>query len=113
MCERSKKPARLRTASCSAKMPAYCTGISKPPNGTMRAPSVRCTSNSAVRRSGSSSITRTLREDVARLREFAAQVQRQAEQAPVRLGIVEEILAAQLARVSVDRRRFERRHVVR
>src|ERR1700679_667802 len=102
MCERSKKPARLRTASCSAKMPAYCTGISKPPNGTMRAPSARCTSKSAVRRSGSSSITRALREDVARLRQFAPQVERQAEQAAVRLGIVEVVLAAQRTDVGVD-----------
>src|ERR1700676_899780 len=51
MCERSNSPARLRTASCSLRMPAYCTGISNPPNGTIRAASARCASYSAVRRS--------------------------------------------------------------
>src|SRR5947209_4431425 len=50
MCERSNKPARLRTASCSLRIPPYCTGISNPPNGTIRAPSARWVSCRAVRR---------------------------------------------------------------
>ena len=37
MCEMSNSPAAVRTALCSAAMPAYCTGMSQPPNGTMRA----------------------------------------------------------------------------
>ena len=38
MCETSKTPAAVRTATCSARMPsAYWTGISQPANGTSRA----------------------------------------------------------------------------
>ncbi len=37
MCEMSNSPAAARTALCSGPMPAYCTGISHPPNGTIRA----------------------------------------------------------------------------
>ena len=33
----SKMPARVRTAMCSAAIPAYSTGISHPAKGTMRA----------------------------------------------------------------------------
>jgi len=37
MCDTSNNPARCRTASCSAEMPLYWTGISNPANGTIRA----------------------------------------------------------------------------
>ena len=37
MCETSKSPAAVRTARCSSTMPLYCTGISQPAKGTMRA----------------------------------------------------------------------------
>src|SRR5881628_1596225 len=33
----SNTPARVRTAICSAVIPEYSTGISQPPNGTIRA----------------------------------------------------------------------------
>ena len=33
MCETSKTPAASRTATCSARMPSYWTGISQPANG--------------------------------------------------------------------------------
>ena len=39
MCETSKTPQSSRTALCSGITPSYCTGISQPANGTMRAPS--------------------------------------------------------------------------
>ena len=39
MCETSKTPQSSRTALCSGMTPSYCTGISQPANGTMRAPS--------------------------------------------------------------------------
>ena len=39
MCETSNTPASVRTARCSGITPSYCTGISQPANGTMRAPS--------------------------------------------------------------------------
>ena len=38
MCETSKTPASVRTARCSWITPSYCTGISQPANGTIRAP---------------------------------------------------------------------------
>ena len=34
-------PAPVRTATCSARIPSYCTGISQPAKGTSRAPA-RC-----------------------------------------------------------------------
>ena len=40
MCDRSKSPARSRTARCSSRMPAYWTGISQPPKSMSRAPGV-------------------------------------------------------------------------
>src|SRR5438034_4395324 len=51
MCETSKTPASARTARCSGMTPSYCTGISQPANGTMRAPAATCFSYSGVRRS--------------------------------------------------------------
>ena len=45
----SKSPARCRTAKCSFMMPEYSTGISQPPNSTMRAPAALCAELSAVR----------------------------------------------------------------
>ena len=50
MCEMSNSPAAVRTARCSSMMPVYCTGMSQPPNGTMRAPRATCQSYSGVRR---------------------------------------------------------------
>ena len=38
MCETSKTPQSERTARCSGMTPSYCTGISQPANGTIRAP---------------------------------------------------------------------------
>ena len=38
MCETSNRPAAVRTATCSCRTPSYCTGMSHPANGTMRAP---------------------------------------------------------------------------
>ncbi len=35
----SKQPTALRTVRCSSTMPVYWTGMSQPPNGTIRAPS--------------------------------------------------------------------------
>ena len=48
----SNSPTRSRTARCSAVMPAYSTGMSQPPKGTMRAPSATCAAWRAVFRSG-------------------------------------------------------------
>src|SRR3990172_7781923 len=45
ICETSNRPALLLTARCSSRIPAYWTGISQPPNGTILAPSCRWTSN--------------------------------------------------------------------
>src|SRR5215212_2038094 len=42
MWETSNSPAAVRTAMCSAVMPEYSTGISQPPNGTIRAPRATC-----------------------------------------------------------------------
>src|SRR3954454_20702362 len=50
MCETSNTPAPVRTATCSWRMPSYCTGISHPANGTRRAPAARWRSWSGVRR---------------------------------------------------------------
>ena len=50
MCETSKAPQSSRTAMCSGMTPSYCTGISQPANGTMRAPSSTWCSYSGVRR---------------------------------------------------------------
>src|SRR5580698_7391673 len=47
----SKRPARVRTASCSARMPVYSSGISHPPKSTMRAFRRRCVALSGVLRS--------------------------------------------------------------
>ena len=51
MCETSKTPAEVRTATCSWRIPSYWTGISQPANGTSRAPARSWRSNSGVRRS--------------------------------------------------------------
>ena len=51
MCETSKTPQSVRTALCSGMTPSYCTGISQPANGTMRAPRATCRSKRGVRRS--------------------------------------------------------------
>src|SRR5205823_182221 len=51
MWETSKAPQSLRTARCSGMTPSYCTGISQPANGTIRAPSATCCSWRGVRRS--------------------------------------------------------------
>src|SRR5919108_1735441 len=45
----SKQPTAARTVRCSSMMPRYCTGISQPPKGTMRAPALTCAENSGVR----------------------------------------------------------------
>src|SRR3954470_4206664 len=45
----SKIPTRSRTALCSSRMPAYCTGISQPANGTSRAPAATWRSWRGVR----------------------------------------------------------------
>jgi len=37
----SNKPAAVRTAMCSSMMPVYSTGMSQPPNSTIRAPWAR------------------------------------------------------------------------
>ncbi len=66
MCETSNTPACARTARCSGMMPSYCTGISQPAKGTIRAPAARWRSWSGVRRrasalaSGSASLLRTV-----------------------------------------------------
>ena len=44
----SNSPARVRTAMCSSVMPEYSTGMSQPPNGTMRALWPRCVACSGV-----------------------------------------------------------------
>ena len=48
MWQTSKSPAVVRTAMCSAVMPEYSTGMSQPPNGTMRAPRATCEAWSGV-----------------------------------------------------------------
>src|SRR5437867_6907851 len=48
----SKSPTARRTARCSSTMPVYCTGISQPPKGTIRAPALTWTSRRGVRLSG-------------------------------------------------------------
>src|SRR5438552_2354291 len=48
----SKRPTARRTARCSSTMPVYWTGISQPPEGTIRAPALTWTSRSGVRLSG-------------------------------------------------------------
>ena len=50
ICETSNMPALFRTATCSWRMPSYCTGISQPANGTSLAPARSWRSNSGVRR---------------------------------------------------------------
>src|SRR5579884_1334938 len=50
MCETSKIPTSRRTARCSWRIPAYCTGISHPANGTSLAAADRWRSYSGVRR---------------------------------------------------------------
>ncbi len=49
MCDTSNMPAPSRTAVCSALTPAYCTGMSQPPNGTILAPARRWAACSGVR----------------------------------------------------------------
>src|SRR5688572_30393813 len=44
----SKIPAFVRTARCSSVMPEYSTGMSQPPNSTIRAPIDRCRACSGV-----------------------------------------------------------------
>ena len=44
----SNSPARVRTAMCSSTIPEYSTGMSHPPNSTIRAPSDRCAAFSGV-----------------------------------------------------------------
>ena len=56
MCETSKMPTPPRTAFTSAMTPSYCTGISHPAKGTMRAPSATWFSYRAVRSSGTSEV---------------------------------------------------------
>ena len=48
MCETSKTPQSVRTARCSGMTPSYCTGISQPANGTIRAPAATWRSWSGV-----------------------------------------------------------------
>src|SRR5713101_4272445 len=50
MWETSKRPAAWRTAMCSEMRPAYSTGISQPPKGTIFAPISRWTACSGVLR---------------------------------------------------------------
>src|SRR3990172_12541749 len=50
----SNKPAAERVARCSSTTDVYQTGMSQPAKGTILAPSLRCVSNSAVRRRGES-----------------------------------------------------------
>ncbi len=45
----SNSPAALRTAACSSPTEVYHTGISQPPNGTIRAPAALCVSYKPVR----------------------------------------------------------------
>src|SRR4029079_15853885 len=56
-CEMSKMPTRSRTTLCSSTIPAYCTGISHPAKGTMRAPKVTCFSCRGLRFRGATSDT--------------------------------------------------------
>ena len=49
MCETSKTPHASRTATCSSRIPPYCTGISQPAKGTSLAPASTWRSNSGVR----------------------------------------------------------------
>ena len=51
MWETSKRPAAVRTAMCSLMSPAYSTGMSQPPNGTIFAPLSRCAAFKGVFRS--------------------------------------------------------------
>src|SRR5690606_38547823 len=44
MWDTSKSPAALRTASCSWRMPEYCTGMTNPAKGTILALSATCVS---------------------------------------------------------------------
>ena len=46
--ETSNTTARARHARCSSSTPAYCRGMSQPPNGTMRAPRARCCASSGL-----------------------------------------------------------------
>src|SRR5687767_10081549 len=48
MWETSKSPAAVRTAMCSLMRPAYSTGMSQPPKGTILAPLSRCAEFSGV-----------------------------------------------------------------
>src|SRR5436190_734836 len=57
MCEMSNTPACSRTALCSSTIPAYCTGISHPAKGTMRALRATCFSCRGLRFRDSASDT--------------------------------------------------------
>src|SRR6476646_3939045 len=48
MWDRSKRPARSRTARCSSRIPLYWTGIIQPPNSMSLAPSASWRSRSGV-----------------------------------------------------------------
>ena len=48
MCDRSNRPAAVRTARCSSRMPPYWIGISQPANSTIFAPSASWRSSSGV-----------------------------------------------------------------
>src|SRR5262245_58181375 len=45
-CDTSNTAADRRHAMCSSSVPVYSSGMSQPPNSTMRAPSERCTASS-------------------------------------------------------------------
>src|SRR5271156_595952 len=62
----SKRPARVRTASCSARMPEYSSGMSQPPKFTILAPSRRWMEFRAVLRS--SAVAGVVTEDFSSLR---------------------------------------------
>ena len=53
----SKRPARVRTATCSSMTPVYCTGMCHPANSTMRAPAATWAACSGVRLSSCSFVT--------------------------------------------------------
>ena len=48
MCDRSNRPAAVRTARCSSRIPEYWIGISQPANSTTLAPSASWRSSSGL-----------------------------------------------------------------